>query len=269
MNPHHPPRKCSHCRKQLGIPKAGRGSVDRQPKEVWICPDRHEAWTWSLAGRRWLRESPPAAGRDPSSAFAEIVIPLNCPNCRRRMTLHDCRDYRNATDEAGATRLLKWMCACGFEDLLSSTPRAPLVLVVDPNDDSRALMRVVFETGGLAVAEHHQGRGVIDEVARLCPDLIVLEEWLPHVDGHTACHQLRRAAETIRHTPVIFISSSSSLLSARRAFEAGCTLYFIKPVDIHEVRAAAIELITRARVNGATVPAVRPLDTSSESDADH
>jgi CheY-like chemotaxis protein len=125
--------------------------------------------------------------------------------------------------------------------------RTPLVLVVDADDDSRALMRRVLEISGLIVVECHEGERVVDEVARLRPDLIVLEELLPHVDGRMACRQLRRAAGDIRHTPVIFTSSSSSPSSARLAFEAGCTLYFTKPFDIEELMRAATELVKRPR----------------------
>lgn len=107
-------------------------------------------------------------------------------------------------------------------------------------------MRLVLESTGLVVAECHEGERVVEEVARLRPDLVVLEERLPYIDGRMACRQLRRAAEDIRHTPVIFTSSSSSASSARLAFEAACTLYFIKPLDIEELMDAAAELARRA-----------------------
>lgn len=131
------------------------------------------------------------------------------------------------------------------EWILGPSGRGPLVLVVEPDEDSRALMRVLFETGGLTVAECSEGERVLDEIERLRPDLVILEERLPRVDGRAACRQLRNAAENIRHTPVIFISSSSAPSSARLAFEAGCTLYFIKPIDIQELQDAATELIIR------------------------
>jgi DNA-binding response OmpR family regulator len=147
---------------------------------------------------------------------------------------------------------------------LGAAARVPLVLLVEPHEDSREMMRVLFETGGLTVAEYYEGERMVDEIARLHPDLIIVEERLPHLDGRAACHRLRHAAEDIRHTPVIFTSSSSEASSAHLAFEAGCTLYFIKPFDIEELIAAATELVTRGQ---APAPAALPvaalgLDTS-------
>jgi CheY-like chemotaxis protein len=124
--------------------------------------------------------------------------------------------------------------------------RVTLVLIVEPDEDSRLLLRLLFETGGLTVSECSDGARVVDEIERLRPDLVILEERLAQVNGRTACRRLRDAAESIRHTPVIFISSSSEASSARLAFEADCTLYFIKVFDPQELMDAATELITRA-----------------------
>jgi two-component system, sensor histidine kinase len=123
-----------------------------------------------------------------------------------------------------------------------SAKRDVLVLVVEPDDDSRALLRMLLESSGFTVAECHDSDRLIDEITRLRPHLIVLEERLPRVDGRTACQRLRGAAEDIRHTPVILISSSSDPSSVRLAFDAGCTLHFVKPVDIHDLMDAATEL---------------------------
>jgi CheY-like chemotaxis protein len=122
-------------------------------------------------------------------------------------------------------------------------PLAHLVLVVEPHEDSRSVMRVVFEDAcGFAVAEC-EGERVIEECERLNPALIILAERLPRVDGRTVCRSLREAAEHIRHTPVIFTSTSSTQSSERLAFEAGCTLYFVKPFDIVSLMTAAMELV--------------------------
>lgn len=127
--------------------------------------------------------------------------------------------------------------------VLAPAGRAPLVLVVEPHEDSRSAMKLLFEACGLAVVEYDEGERLIEESERLCPDLIVLAERLPRVDGRMVCRQLRCAAENVRHTPVILISTSSAPTSARLAFEAGCTRYFVKPFDIEQLMTAATELV--------------------------
>jgi DNA-binding response OmpR family regulator len=128
---------------------------------------------------------------------------------------------------------------------LGPAERDPVVLIIEPDEDTRDFMRILFETRGFAVEECIEGDRVVAAVERLRPDLIVLEERLPGTDGRTVCRQLRSAAEDIRHTPIIFVSASSAPSSESLALEAGCTRFFLKPFDIFQLMAAATELVSR------------------------
>jgi DNA-binding response OmpR family regulator len=116
-------------------------------------------------------------------------------------------------------------------------------MVVEDDEDTRALLRVLFETAGFRVAECVEGDQVLPTIAALRPDLVVINGRLPGEDGWSVCHRLRRAEDGIKHTPVIFVSAGLSSSSEARAFEAGCNLFFPKPYNIYKLLLAVRELL--------------------------
>ena len=68
------------------------GSTGASGGRVWICPERHEAWSWSDRLNAWLREPPPPplrpqsahdgeSRRAPTAAdawFTESVVNTGC-----------------------------------------------------------------------------------------------------------------------------------------------------------------------------------------------
>src|SRR4051812_3642057 len=67
----------------------------------------------------------------------------------------------------------------------------PLVLVVDDHEDSRAIARVVLESGGFRVAEAATGLDGLRLAAALSPAAVLLDLILPGVDGWQVARQLR------------------------------------------------------------------------------
>ena len=75
------------------------------------------------------------------------------------------------------------------------------VLIVDDHPSFRATARMLLETEGYdVVGEAPDGVSAVDQVARLKPQLVLLDVNLPDIDGFAV-------AEQIRGTPVILISS--------------------------------------------------------------
>jgi two-component system, OmpR family, phosphate regulon response regulator PhoB len=123
--------------------------------------------------------------------------------------------------------------------------RKPVLLVIDDDEDTRNMLRVLFESDGFTVAECCEGDDALTEIAAAQPDLIVLDGRLRNgEDGWSICRRLRSSAGPFRHVPVIFISAAVTAESAALAFEAGCNLYFPKPFDIYQLLFAAKELLS-------------------------
>jgi CheY-like chemotaxis protein len=66
------------------------------------------------------------------------------------------------------------------------------------------------------------------------PRLILMDIYLPGMDGLQATYKLKNDAATC-DIPVIAVSSDSSVEMNSRALAAGCADFFVKPFDIERV----------------------------------
>jgi CheY-like chemotaxis protein len=70
----------------------------------------------------------------------------------------------------------------------------PRVLIVDDNEDVRALLRVVLTQHGLDTAEAADGRSALEVAEGYAPDLVILDDHMPVMSGAEALPELRRVA---------------------------------------------------------------------------
>ncbi|AJE02711.1 ATP-binding response regulator [Geobacter pickeringii] len=77
------------------------------------------------------------------------------------------------------------------------------------------------------------------------PGLILLDVYLPGIDGYEICRRLKEDERT-RQVPVIFITSLGAEREKVRGFEAGADDYIVKPFYAGELRArVALHLASR------------------------
>jgi DNA-binding response OmpR family regulator len=107
----------------------------------------------------------------------------------------------------------------------------PLALVVEDHEDTRFLLKYLLMTRGFDVLEAENGEEAIDMAERLCPSLILMDGWLPRLDGLSATRRMRELA-TLREVPIIFLSSHAEPVWQVKANDAGCDDYLVKPFDI-------------------------------------
>lgn len=81
------------------------------------------------------------------------------------------------------------------------------VLVVDDDPSIRALIRLYLEGAGYAVSEAGDGRQAMRQMAAQPPDLVVLDIFMPEMDGLEVLQQLR---EQCRSCKVMAISGGSA-----------------------------------------------------------
>jgi two-component system, cell cycle response regulator DivK len=123
----------------------------------------------------------------------------------------------------------------------------PVVMLVEDHEDTREMLRELFETAGFVVTDRQNGTGTIDAVTQTRPDAVILNGWLRGEDGWSICRRLRDAEDPIiRDTPVIFVSTSRGE-GETKAFAAGCDMFVLKPFDLCELLASVTALIARRR----------------------
>jgi len=94
------------------------------------------------------------------------------------------------------------------------------VLVAEDYDDARDVMALVLESAGFQVIEARDGVEALDAARTLKPAVIVMDMFMPNMDGLTATRALRDEP-SLRRIPVIAQTAQPSVISgSRELFDA-------------------------------------------------
>lgn len=109
-------------------------------------------------------------------------------------------------------------------------PGAHSILIVDDAAANRRLYGWILGRAGFRVHTATDGVDALDQLVRLRPSLVLLDFWMPRLDGIGVLRQLRSGAAAQR-VPVVMLTSSSSPDDIEKALEAGANDYITKPVN--------------------------------------
>lgn len=118
-----------------------------------------------------------------------------------------------------------------------------LILVVDDEEATRYMLRLLLELDGFRVEEAEDGQVALDKIAAQRPDAVVLDVMMPNLDGITVCRRLRAAPETAV-LPIIMLSGKTQESAVAEGLAAGANLYLKKPMDPKELVAALRHLLS-------------------------
>ena len=107
----------------------------------------------------------------------------------------------------------------------------PLILVVDDYEDIRTALKLWLEMRGCRVVEADNGTQAIEIALRDRPRLIILDLFMPQVDGFTTARRMREYKE-LREVPIIALSAHDTKDLQGAALAAGCNEYLNKPNDL-------------------------------------
>lgn len=103
------------------------------------------------------------------------------------------------------------------------------ILVVDDTDLNRDLVVQLLEDEyDMVIAENGEEALLKTESER--PDLILMDLGMPVMDGWEATKKLK-ANESLKHIPVIAVTSHAMVGDEIEARKAGCDDYLPKPID--------------------------------------
>ena len=105
----------------------------------------------------------------------------------------------------------------------------PKVLVVDDNEQNRALAQTALEGEDMQVALATSGEEAVALFEREKPDCILLDVRMPGLDGFGTCERIR-ALPGGRETPVIFLTALRDVDTFDRAIRTGGDDFLTKPV---------------------------------------
>ena len=109
------------------------------------------------------------------------------------------------------------------------------VLIVEDNDDARAMLHEVLAFSGHDVREARDGATGLALAAQARPDIALIDIGLPDLDGYEVARRLR-AAPGGRGIGLIAITGYGQAEDQRRAYDAGFDAHLTKPVAPERLR---------------------------------
>ena len=119
------------------------------------------------------------------------------------------------------------------------------ILVIDDEPILRDSLRVALETSGYDVLTARTGEEGLDLSQRENPDLVLLDHWLPGMNGDEV---LRRIKEMNPDIPVIVMTAQGSIELAVNAMKMGAFDFLIKPFELDQIEALVKKGLERVRL---------------------
>lgn len=107
------------------------------------------------------------------------------------------------------------------------------ILLADDNPDLRSLYAPLLRSQGHVVHEVENGREAIVEAQKLRPDLLLLDIWMPGLNGFDVLDALRGDPATTL-TRVAMLSVLADADSQLESFGAGAVEYLVKGLPLAE-----------------------------------
>jgi sigma-B regulation protein RsbU (phosphoserine phosphatase) len=124
----------------------------------------------------------------------------------------------------------------------------PALLVVDDNEDNRALLIArLLRLGYRDVTEAVNGRKALDLLRQRPFDLVLLDVMMPEMNGYEVLEHLR-ADGRLTSLPVIMVSALAEMDSVIRCIELGAEDYLTKPLNATLLKARVGACLEKKRL---------------------
>ncbi len=137
------------------------------------------------------------------------------------------------------------------------------VLAVDDDPTFLVLVGEVLAAEGLAVESLDDAAGLWPALEAVEPDLLLLDNDMPGLDGVSLCQAVRTDDRWAR-LPIIFLSGSGSPETVRAMFAAGADDFVPKPISVEDLVTRVVNRIERSRAQSERPDVVAATGLPSE-----
>jgi len=106
-----------------------------------------------------------------------------------------------------------------------------IVLHVEDNFDNRLLIRRLLVASGFQVVEAENAMRALHLLAKMHPDMILMDINMPDMDGYTLTNQIKRNPAMFG-VPIVALTANVMKGDKERTLDAGCDGYIEKPIDV-------------------------------------
>lgn len=159
--------------------------------------------------------------------------------------------------------------APGADTLVSQRPTRPAgpggrILVVDDDADNREILARRLEREGFTAVAEASGPAALDRMSREPFDLVLLDIFMPGMDGFQVLERMRSRYE-LQDIPVIVLSALDDQANAVRSIELGAEDFVAKPFDTVVLRARIGAILRRRRAEAERAEMAESLQLLLES----
>ena len=109
---------------------------------------------------------------------------------------------------------------------------AETILIIDDEPNIIQSLQGILIDEGLSVITADGGLKALDIIKETIPDLIILDIWMPDIDGIETLTRIRELYPTV---PVIMISGHGTIETAVKATKLGAYDFIEKPLSLDKV----------------------------------
>lgn len=119
------------------------------------------------------------------------------------------------------------------------------ILCTEDDPDSREMLVRVLQAEGYEVVYLTDSIHALEFAKNESFDLILLDNWMPELDGCTLTHEIRKFD---LKTPILFYSGAALETDSQAAIDAGAQGYLTKPTGINELTDEIAKLIAQSKL---------------------
>ena len=135
------------------------------------------------------------------------------------------------------------------------------ILIVDDEKNIRSSLEGILKDEGYRVRGVPTGEDLLKQVAQGVPDLVILDVWLPGMDGLQALEEVKRIHPEL---PVIMISGHSTVETAVKATRLGAYDFIEKPLSLEKTILAVRNALEHQRLEQENLTLRQTLDERYE-----
>ena len=107
---------------------------------------------------------------------------------------------------------------------------ARMIMTVDDSTSMRQMVKATLISAGYGVVEAADGQEALDYARENSVDLVISDVNMPRMDGITLVSELR-SLPSYRLTPVLLLTTESSMDKKMEGKKAGATGWIVKPFN--------------------------------------
>ena len=119
------------------------------------------------------------------------------------------------------------------------------VLIVDDEESICQSLKGILSDEGYEVSVAHDGKAALRAVAESNPDLVLLDIWMPELDGMEVLKNLKSRQANL---PVVMISGHGTVETAVKATKLGAFDFIEKPLDMDKILLAVRNALEMSRL---------------------